>query len=65
VSEPLLVSVKDAARRLGLGRDSCYALVREGRLRSLFVGRRILIPVRELEAFVEREAQREDAGGAA
>jgi excisionase family DNA binding protein len=65
VSEPLVVSVREGARRLGLGRDTAYRLVREGRLRSLSVGRKILIPVRELEAFVEREAQGEDAGGAA
>lgn len=52
----LLVSVRDAARELGIGRDSAYALVREGRLRSISVGRRILVPRTELEAFVEREA---------
>lgn len=52
----LLVSVRDAARELGIGRDSTYALVREGRLRSISVGRRILVPRTELEAFVEREA---------
>lgn len=52
----LLVSVRDAARELGIGRDSAYQLVRVGRLRSISVGRRILIPRTELEAFVEREA---------
>jgi excisionase family DNA binding protein len=57
VTEPLLISVREAAQRLGLGRDATYALVREGRLRTLAVGRRRLVPVRELEAFVEREAQ--------
>lgn len=59
--EPLLVSVREAARRLGLGRDSCYALVHEGRLASLTVGRRLLVPVVALEKFIEREA----GGGAA
>lgn len=56
MTSALLVSVRDAARELGIGRDSAYALVREGRLRSISVGRRILIPRTELEAFVEREA---------
>lgn len=56
---PLLLSVRDAARQLGLGRDSCYELVRSGRLRSVAVGRKRLIPVAELVAFVEREASRE------
>lgn len=54
----LLVSVRDAARELGIGRDSAYALVREGRLRSISVGRRILVPRAELERFIEREADR-------
>lgn len=54
----LLISVRDAARELGIGRDTAYALVREGRLRSISVGRRILVPRAELERFVEREADR-------
>lgn len=56
MTAPLLLSVRDAARELGIGRDSAYGLVREGRLRSISVGRRILIPRAELERFVEREA---------
>ncbi len=59
--EPLLISVREAAHRLGLGRDTAYQLVRERRLRSLAVGRRVLIPVSELVAFVERETERETA----
>lgn len=58
---PLLLSVRDAARQLGIGRDTCYELVRCGRLRSVAIGRRRLIPFRELEAFAEREAV--SAGG--
>jgi excisionase family DNA binding protein len=54
--EPLLIGVREAARLLNIGRDAAYALVREGRLRSVSVGRRVLIPRNELEAFVEREA---------
>ena len=65
MTEPLLVSVRDAARALSLGRDSTYALVREGRLRAVHVGRLIRIPVAELSAFVERESSNGSAGGAA
>lgn len=61
MTEPLLLSVREAAQRLGIGRDTAYQLVRDRRLRSLSVGRRILIPVAELAAFVERESQRETA----
>ena len=53
---PLLVSVKDAARELGVGRDSAYQLVREGRLRSVAIGRKRLIPRSELLAFISRES---------
>jgi excisionase family DNA binding protein len=52
--EPLLVSVKDAARLLGIGRDAAYSLVREGTLPSIRLGRRILIPRGALEAWVRR-----------
>jgi len=53
---PLLVGVREAARVLGLGRDTAYQLVREGRLRAVRVGRRVLVPRAELEAFIAREA---------
>jgi excisionase family DNA binding protein len=56
MTEPLLVSVREAAKRLGLGRDTAYQLVREGRLHSVALGRKRLVPVAELERFVEREA---------
>ena len=56
MTEPLLLPVRDAAHRLGLGRDTTYGLVREGRLRAIHVGRRVLVPVTELEDFVARES---------
>ncbi len=59
IDEPLLIGVREAARALGLGRDSAYRLVRERRLRSVRVGRRVLIPRSECEAFVRREADRD------
>lgn len=59
MTDPLLLGVREAARRLGLGRDAAYSLVREGRLRSVRVGRRVLIPRVELEAFLAREMARE------
>ncbi len=57
MNEPLLVSVREAAARLGIGRDTAYRLVAEGRLRSLSLGRRRLVPVAELTAFTERETE--------
>jgi excisionase family DNA binding protein len=37
------------ARHLGLGRTTVYAMVKDGRLRSVKVGRRRLIPATEVE----------------
>lgn len=59
---PLLVSVREAAAELGLGRDSVYRCVAEGRLRSVRVNRKVLIPRTELVAFVERESSRTSSG---
>lgn len=55
MTEPLLLSVKDWARSVGLARDHAYRLVREGRVRSVSVGRKRLIPRSECEAWIERE----------
>jgi excisionase family DNA binding protein len=57
---PRLISVKGAARELGIGRDSAYALVREGRLPAVRVGRRILVPVAQLDEYVSSELRRNE-----
>ncbi|MDE3030972.1 MAG: helix-turn-helix domain-containing protein [Acidobacteriota bacterium] len=51
-AEPLprmLVSVTEAARSLGVSRSFAYELVAAGVLRSIRLGRRVLIPVAALE----------------
>jgi excisionase family DNA binding protein len=55
VTEPLLLSVREWARAEGVGRDLAYRLVREGRVRSVAIGRKRLIPRSELEAWIQRE----------
>jgi len=57
MTEPLLMSVREWARAEGVGRDTAYQLVREGRLRAVFLNRRILIPRSELEDFPRRETE--------
>ena len=57
MAEPLLLPAKDAFRELGIGRDSGYQLIRNGRLRAMSVNRRLLVPRSELEAFVQRELE--------
>ena len=49
----LLHTVPEAAERTGLGRTTIYALLSSGRLGSVKVGARRLIPAAELERFVE------------
>jgi excisionase family DNA binding protein len=55
VTEPLLFPIRMAAHRAGIGRDAMYALVRAGRIRSITVGSKRLIPVAELHRWIERE----------
>lgn len=44
-----------AAAHLGLGRTTTYRLIKEGRLRSIKVGRRRLIPTDEIARFLRDE----------
>lgn len=61
MSEPLLVTVRQAVPITGMGRDALYRLVAEGRIRTIQVGRKRLIPRTELEAWIERELADEEA----
>jgi excisionase family DNA binding protein len=55
MSQALLLSVREAARLLGVGRDTTYVLVRERRIPAVRVGRRILVPRAALERWIEKE----------
>jgi excisionase family DNA binding protein len=55
-SEPLLLSVREAARSLGISRNLCYQLVAEGRLPNVRLGRRVLIPRWGLEQWITQES---------
>ena len=49
---PLVLSVAEAATVLRIGRGATYALVRTGNLRSIRVGRKILIPRAAIDEFI-------------
>lgn len=51
----LLVSLDESARRLGISRDTFDRFVVND-LRIVSIGRRVLVPVSELERFVEQHA---------
>jgi len=48
-----LMTVPEAARILRVGRDFLYREVRSGKLRVVRVGRKILVPRRSLDEWVE------------
>ena len=52
MAEPLLLTVDSACERLQVGRSLMYALLLQGAVRSVKVGRRRLIPVAALEEYV-------------
>jgi excisionase family DNA binding protein len=49
----LLVTAREAARMLGVGRTTLYALMNQGQLRPVHIGRSVRIPLAELERFVD------------
>ncbi len=55
--EAIAVSINDAAKALGLGRTSIYAMITDGRLESFKLGRRRLVTVASIRRLAE-SAQR-------
>lgn len=51
-----LLSIDQAASALGIGRTALYGELTNGRLRSFKVGRRRLIPVSAIDAYIEVRA---------
>lgn len=52
-----LLSVDEAARHLGIGRSALYGELAAGRLRSLKVGRRRLVPSGAIAEYVSRDGR--------
>jgi excisionase family DNA binding protein len=50
----LLLTVEEAADRLGIGRTLAYALVRSGEIESVQIGRLRRVPADALPAFLDR-----------
>lgn len=58
--DELLITPERAGQLLGVGRSFVYAeLLAKGRLESLKLGRRRLIPLEALEAFIASERERQ------
>lgn len=54
---PLAVSVEDAARVVGYSRSGVYEFIASGDLKAFKLGRRRLILMTELKAWIERAAK--------
>jgi excisionase family DNA binding protein len=52
--ELTLLTVEEAARRLSIGRTTFYALLKEGQINSVRIGRLRRIPAEELTAYAAR-----------
>jgi excisionase family DNA binding protein len=52
ISTPVLLTVEEAAERLGIGRTTMYALVSNGAIESVTIGRLRRIPPECLDAYV-------------
>ncbi|MGP3950093.1 excisionase family DNA-binding protein [Streptomyces sp. 7N604] len=51
----LVLTVDEAARRLGIGRTTMFALVSSGEVRSVLIGRRMRrIPAQALKEYIDR-----------
>ena len=55
---PLLVGIRDAAKRLGIGRSKLYELVKAREIVPVRIGSRALIPMAALNAFVDKVQNR-------
>jgi excisionase family DNA binding protein len=57
--ERLTFTVDECAKKLGIGRQLAYDQVRAGRIPSIKVGRRLLIPRRSLEKLLNSSENRQ------
>lgn len=51
----LAVSVKEAARIIGVGRTSLYSMIRDGRIETLKIGRRTVVKTSSLRRIIDQE----------
>lgn len=62
-SESVVITIEDAAQQLGVSRQSGYEAARRGEIPTIRIGRRILVPKKRFEEFLDGTwipAQRHD-----
>jgi len=55
-----LYPIEEGAHALGVGRTTAYALIKNGDIKTVHIGRRQYIPADEIDRFIE--SLREEAG---
>jgi excisionase family DNA binding protein len=50
---PIGVSIPQAAKMLGVSKKTFYPLIKEGKIRTVKIGRRVLVSVQSLHEFVD------------
>lgn len=56
-TQPMLLDMKQIAEALNVGRSTAFGLVKDGKLRSVQIGRRRLVPKAALDDFIEALSQ--------
>jgi len=56
MADEILLTVREAARRLGIGRSLLYRLMLQGQVLSVKIGRPRRVPVWALEEFAKKKA---------
>jgi excisionase family DNA binding protein len=54
---PLAHQIPAACHRVGIGRTTLYELIKQGRIRTIKVGTRTLVPESELQRFISERLQ--------
>lgn len=57
--EKLTLTVEQAAKRLGIGRNSAYEATRNGDIPNIKIGKRILVPVAAFEKMLSEAGRKE------
>jgi excisionase family DNA binding protein len=52
--QPILCSIPDAAKALGLGRSKTYQLIACGELKTVTIGSRRLVRIESIKAFADK-----------
>ena len=57
MNEKLTLSVEEAGKLLGVSRQVAYQLIHRPDFPTLHIGRRVLVPKKQLEAWMDRQTQ--------